>query len=381
MTVREIVISVTGAGSVEAVRDDGARSGPGKIKSSGLDADLIRLFERWLSERDRAWRRDEITVIGRLLHRALLEGVVGTFVDHTLLGLGAKDRIRLQLEFPVDGSGGLRHLAAVPWEYLYSPDSAGRAGFFLATDPRFILCRYIPLATGRPALSPEETRLRLLAVVSQPDEPCLGKVISGPVLLEIRRLVRCLPISVDVLRDPTIEKLGKALRTSMPHIVHFMGHGEYDATAEEGRIALLGNERRAQWVTDRMLVEILQHARANPRVIILHSCDGGRVDYRANFAGMAPQLIRSGVQCVVAMQYAVTNGVAVDFSRAFYRCLSDGAPVDEAVQEGRWSITKPSATSTGDPRLLGVPVVYLYSRDAVIRPAGSPPMPGEGESS
>ncbi len=374
MTVREIVISVTDAGRVEALRDDGARSGPGEIKSFGLDADLIRLFERWLSERDREWRRDEITVIGRLLYRALLDGVVGTFVDQTLLGLNAGDRIRLQLEFPADGSGGLRHLAAVPWEYLYYPDSPRRAGYFFATDSRFILCRYIPLATGRSTLGPEETPLRMLAVVSQPDEPCLGVVIAQPVLLEIRRLAKYLPISIRVLRNPTTERLEKELRTSRPHIVHFMGHGQYDTTAEEGRIALLDKDRRAQWVTDRALVDILQHAGANPRVIILHSCDGGRVDYQANFAGMAPQLIRSGVQCVVAMQYAVSNRVAIDFSREFYRTLSGGAPVDEAVQEGRWCIMKPRDKGNGDPRLLGVPVVYLYSRDAVIKPAGSSPI-------
>ena len=370
MAIRDIVVSVTSEGRVEARRDDDAPAGPRRIESFGLDADLIRLFERWLSERDRIWRRDEITVIGRLLYRLLLDGDVGDFVERTLRELGAADRLRLRLTFGADGSDQYRHLPAVPWEYLYAPDRAGRPGYFLATDPRLILCRYMRLETGQRTLTPEDTPLRLLTIVSQPDDPNLGEVISEPVLREIDRLTTQLPIVVDTIRDPTIDDLESALRERKPHILHFMGHGDYDQTGDEGRIALLNDDRSTRWVTDRLFVEILQHSRAIPRLVVLHSCDGGRVDYRANFSGMAPQLVRNGVQCVVAMQYAVTNRVAIEFSTAFYRQLSAGAPVDEAVQEGRWRITRPSDTNVDDPRLLGVPVIYLYSRDALIRPPG-----------
>jgi CHAT domain-containing protein len=170
------------------------------------------------------------------------------------------------------------------------------------------------------------------------------------------------------VRDPTIDDLEEALKAHKPHILHFMGHGDYDHAAEQGRIALVDDDGGSRWVPDRLFVEILQHSRAIPRLVVLHSCDGGRVEYSANFAGMAPQLIRNGVQCVVAMQYAVTNRVAIDFSTAFYRHLSAGSPVDEAVQEGRWRITRPRNTNVDDPRLLGVPVIYLYSRDAIIKP-------------
>jgi CHAT domain len=367
VAIREIVISVTSDGRVEARRDDDARSDSNRIEFTGLEADLIRMFERWLSERDRSWRRDEITLIGRLLHRAMLDGAVDEFIQQTLRDLEPDDRLRLQLTFPADGAG---HLPAVPWEYLYAPDRPNRGGYFLATDPRLILCRYIPLARGRRGLSPEETPLRMLTIVSQPNDPYLGEVVAEPVLEEIDDLAQRLPISIETVQDPTIDALEDALRARRPHILHFMGHGEYDPLGEEGRIALLDEEGGTRWVTDRLFAEILQHARAIPRLVVLHSCDGGRVDYRANFAGMAPQLIRNGVQCVVAMQYAVTNRVAIDFSTTFYRHLANGAPVDEAVQEGRWRITRPSNVNTDDPRLLGVPLIYLYSRDAIISADG-----------
>ena len=369
MAIKEIVITVSGDGRVEARRDDDAFSGSRRIESFGLDADLIRLFERWLGERDRTWRRDEITVIGRVLYRLLLDGVVGEFVERTLDQLGAGDRLRLRLAFAGDSSDQFRHLPAVPWEYLYAPDRAGRPGFFLATHPRLILCRHIRLETGQGAFAPADTPLRLLVIVSQPDDPYLGEVVSEPVLTAINRLTTGLPISVDTLQNPTMDDLLEALRERRPHILHFMGHGDYDQAAEEGRIALVGDDGGTRWVPDRLFVEIIQRAGAVPRLVVLHSCDGGRVNYSANFAGMAPQLIRNGVQCVVAMQYAVTNRVAIDFSTAFYRHLSAGHSVDEAVQEGRWRITRPSDADSDDPRLLGVPVIYLYSRDAIIRSA------------
>lgn len=370
MAIRDIVVSVTSEGQVEARRDDDAIAGPERIEASGLDADLLWLFERWLSERDRSWRRDEITVIGRLLYRVLLSGPVGDFIQRTLDQLPAGDRLRLRLAFEANAPGPFRHLPAVPWEYLYAPDLRGRAGFFFATHPRLMLCRYIRLEAGQGAFAPEDTPLRLLTIVSQPDDPYLGEVIAEPVLEQIGLLAGGLPISIQTMRDPTLDGLEDALRAARPHILHFMGHGDYDQTQEEGRIALLDEDGGARWVSDRLFAEILQHSGVIPRLVVLHSCDGGRVDYRANFAGMAPQLIRNGVQCVVAMQYAVTNRVAIDFSTAFYRHLSAGAPVDEAVQEGRWRVTRPTNSNLDNPRLLGVPVIYLYSRDAIIRPGG-----------
>jgi CHAT domain len=368
-TVREITISVTSHGEVEARRDDDAPAGPKRIESFGLDADLLRMFERWLSERDRVWRRDEIVVIGRLLYRVLLEGDVGEFVLRTLGGLGADDRLRLRLHFSPEGEGQFQHLPAVPWEYLYCPDRPGRAGFFLATDPRLILCRYMRLDAGQGAFMPGETPLRLLTVVSQPDDPELGQVVYEPVLKEIGELAASLPISIETVQNPTMDGLEAALRAHKPDILHFMGHGDYTQDTDEGRIALVGDDGGTLWVADWLLADIMSHAHAIPRLVVLHSCDGGRVNYRANFAGMAPQLIRTGVQCVVAMQYAVTNRVAIDFSTAFYRQVSGGAAVDEAVQEGRWRIARTTGANTADPRLLGVPLIYLYSRDAIIRPA------------
>jgi hypothetical protein len=71
------------------------------------------------------------------------------------------------------------------------------------------------------------------------------------------------------------------------------------------------------------------------------------------------------------MQYAVTNRTAIAFSKGFYTALAGGLPLDEAVQSGRRNLEILHET---DPRLPGVPVIYLYSRSAVLLPA-QPPAP------
>jgi len=155
-----------------------------------------------------------------------------------------------------------------------------------------------------------------------------------------------------------------------PDVIQFIGHGRYDDAEEQGRIALVDETGRADWVGEAALAQILGDVGDMPRLVFLHSCSGAQTDYRASFAGIAPRLIRRGTQCVVAMQYAVTNRMAVAFSQGFYRGLADRLPLDEAVQAGRRSL---SVHYERDPRLLGIPVVYLNSRDArLLAPAGEP---------
>jgi hypothetical protein len=99
---------------------------------------------------------------------------------------------------------------------------------------------------------------------------------------------------------------------------------------------------------------------------VLHSCEAGRADFTASFAGVAPQLVRSGVQCVAAMQYAVTNETAISFSTSLYHQLASGADLDTAVQVSRSRISGEQVPP--DPRLLGIPVVYLQNRTALLDP-------------
>ena len=360
MNGQSINVEVDSDGRVRARRwEDDARSDPGQVGWRELDADLVRIFERWLSLRDRRWREDEIRAFGTLLHRCLFpEPVWSWWLREAMSG---ERPIRLSLSFP--GDGHYSRLAAVPWEYLHTPDRNGRRGVYLAYESGLVLSRYIPLETGVRSLR-TESAVKVLAVVSRPNDRRLGEVVAEPVLEALHGLDPK-RFAVAVCRDPTATTLAKALADEKPHLVHFMGHGEFDADEGRAALALSAADGGADWVDDRRFADLLRRPNPMPRVVVLHACEGAKTDYQLSFAGLAPQLVRSGVQCVVAMQYAITNETATEFSTAFYEQLDSGVALDEAVQECRWRI---SGLTRRDAQLIGVPVVYLYSRDTLLSP-------------
>jgi hypothetical protein len=333
----------------------------------GIDAELIRLFERWLTRRDQIWQEREIRAFGSLLHRYLFPDAVSAWVEQRLSRLAPEGPVRLTLSFPANPP--YSRLAAIPWEYMYRPDRPDRDGYYLATDSRCLLSRYIPLRAGRPALRPLDT-VRVLVMVSRPQDPRLGEVVSKPIEEELHEIADGLRFAIDVVHDPSADDFAAALMKYRPHLLHFMGHGEYSDRRGAGSLALISPDGGTDWVDDRRLAEIVRRVPEKPRVIVLHSCEGARADYAESFAGLAPQLVRNGVQCVVAMQYAVTNDTATDFSREFYTQLAARSTVDEAVQGSRLHI---GARSGQDPRLLGIPVIYLHSRAPLLATSTSGP--------
>ena len=366
MAVVEIEVTVSSTGLVTGRRSDGARGPQGQLGFHGVDAELIRVFERWLAERDREWRYAELRAFGGVLHRALFPSDLWHWIEQSLDDLARDDRLRLQLAFP---SSGLAHLAAIPWEYLYAPDRDGRDGFFLATNRRCALTRHIPLETGQRDATGEPP-LRVLVLISQPADATLGEVVAEPVLQDLAEAAAAgLPLELTVKRQPTRGMLDEVVPALRPDVVQFMGHGRYDEQQEQGQIALVDDTGRTDWVGEAVLAQLLGDPGEMPRLVYLHSCSGGQADYQASFAGIAPRLIRRGTQCVVAMQYAVTNRTAIAFSKGFYRGLTAGLPLDEAVQSGRRSL---AVHYEQDPRLLGIPVVYLHSLDALLVPKSRP---------
>jgi CHAT domain-containing protein len=194
-------------------------------------------------------------------------------------------------------------------------------------------------------------------------------VAAEPIVDAVNDLADRLDVRVRVLDEPLVPALLAELRRQRPHILHVAGHGEFDDATGLARLALLEVDGTARWVTEGGLADLLVQADAVPRLVVLHACEGATVSDRASFAGMAPRLVAAGVAGVVAMQYAVTNNAAIAFTSAFYEELAAGCPADVAVQRGRWAISG-ALSADENARLLGIPVLYLHSRDRLLPPAG-----------
>ena len=122
------------------------------------------------------------------------------------------------------------------------------------------------------------------------------------------------------------------------HVVHFIGHGDFDASQDEGLLALTREDGRPDMVEADRLVDLLHEARPMPRLVVLNSCSGGATGANDLFAGTAAALVRGGVSAVAAMQYPISDAAAVAFARGFYTAIANGRGVDDATSSGRVAI-------------------------------------------
>ncbi len=86
---------------------------------------------------------------------------------------------------------------------------------------------------------------------------------------------------------------------------------------------------------------------------------GAQGSSQDRFASTAATLVRSGIPAVIAMQHAITDRAAIEFSQTFYESLADGLPVDGAVSEARKAI-RLGVTNTLE---WGTPVLYSRAVD------------------
>jgi WD40 repeat protein len=224
-------------------------------------------------------------------------------------------------------------LAGLPWEAMY--DQA--AGAYVCRKDQLV--RHVPVAS---VLAPLRVRppLRILGVVSSP---------RGLAALDVEKeqdqLARALarPASQGLAEvhwapGATWADLQDLLLEGEWHVLHFIGHGDFDPDRDEGVLALVREDGRADLVAAHRLVDLLRQARPMPRLVVLNSCSGAATGVSDLFSGTAAALVRGGVSAVAAMQYEISDPAAVAFARGFYAAIARGRGVDDAVSSGRVAI-------------------------------------------
>src|SRR6266571_1906930 len=267
----ELMITVLNEQDILASTLDHAE-GKGKVKLEPLQRETISIFEDWLS-RGKISQRRELEVLGKYLYEALFNGDVEKFFEESLndarkvqdAGNG-EVRLIVRLSFKEEAA----KLADLPWEYLYYPDKEDRRGFFLSTTVELVLSRYIQPERGSQEPEPEESPLRVLIVVSNPEDDTLGPVVSEEVIETIQQLAEKYPIKIDALDKPTTEHFIEKLDETKPHVLHFIGHGHYRKAEKRAEIALLkDDERSVRWVGDSEFAEYFGHISTKPRLVLL----------------------------------------------------------------------------------------------------------------
>ncbi|MFJ4267550.1 CHAT domain-containing protein [Paenarthrobacter nicotinovorans] len=267
--------------------------------------------------------------VGQELFQALFtREVYGTY--RASLGAaqhaGQQLRVVLRLAAP--------ELATMPWETLFDPETET---YLCQTEP---LLRHVPAPDYN--LNPLDVAppLRILGIVASPrDLPALdvaaekehlGRALAGPASEGRVELVWT--------RSGTWDDVQSMLLAGPWHVVHFVGHGDYDSRTDEGRIALVGQDGRAAMVRAVRLMALLSVAAPRPRLVVLNSCSSGEMGQTDLFSGTASALVRSGIGAVAAMQFAISDYAAIAFSHGFYAAIANGRTVDEAARIGRISV-------------------------------------------
>jgi hypothetical protein len=267
--------------------------------------------------------------VGQQLFQALFtREVYGTY--RASLGAaqhaGQQLRVVLRLAAP--------ELATMPWETLFDPETET---YLCQTEP---LLRHIPAPDYNQNPLDVAPPLRILGIVASPrdlptldvqaEKEHLGRALAGPVAEGRVELVWS--------RSGTWDDIQSMLLAGPWHVVHFVGHGDYDSRTDEGRIALVGPDGRAAMVRAVRLMALLSVAAPRPRLVVLNSCSSGEMGQSDLFSGTASALVRSGIGAVAAMQFAISDSAAIAFAHGFYAAIANGRTVDEAARVGRISV-------------------------------------------
>ena len=304
---------------------------------------------------------------GQTLFDALISGQVRTCYAMSLREAARQDkgvRLRLRIRPP--------ELSSLPWEFLYDPERAA----YVSLSRQTPIVRYLesprlikPLTVTPP--------LRVLGMVASPqDLPVLD------VEREKQRMERATQelrdrglLELEWLPGQTSSDLQEAMWGGPWHIFHFIGHGGFDAQADEGFVALADSTGRMNPLNATRLARLLAD-HTDLRLVLLNACEGAKGGERDIYSSTASILVHRGIPAVVAMQYEITDRAAIDFARAFYRALAYGMAVDEAVVAAR------KAIDLGVPNTVewGTPVLYMRTPDGVLfhvaeAPPPPPPLP------
>jgi hypothetical protein len=294
---------------------------------------------------------------GMKLFKALLSdaNVLGVYRDaraRTLHDLHEERGLRVTLSL-----GGAPELMRVPWEFMCDERT------FLSQSIYTPVVRSLDLPAARP---PRKITLplRILGIASSP-EGYEELDISGEqekLYEALRPLIEREIVDVHWLEHPTLAELvNEVIANRKIHILHYVGHGDYDERTQSGVIVLEDDRGQAHPVTGEMLGSILYDARSL-RLVVLNSCRGAESGPEDPFSGVAEGLVHKEIPAVIGMQFEISDEAAIAFAKALYTSLAAFQPIDAALAQARTTIF--ALPGLGAPIEFGTPVLFLRGTDA-----------------
>ena len=302
--------------------------------------------------------------LGQALFAAMFAGAAQQRLDAALDALGGPQPGGLRLRLDLSGAP---ELAALPWEYLYHPERA----FFLALSPDLTLVRYVQMPEPVRLLRVEPP-LRILAMACSPTdlEPLDIARERQNLAGTLQRLVDAKMVEIDWAPRNSLDSLIAMLGQRDYHIFHFMGHGALlgddgnDGDDATGYLIFENADGTAAPVSAERLGQAF---RRTVRLAMINACEGAAGGVQTPSAGVATSLLQQGIPAIVAMQFSISDAIAIPFASEFYSAIAVGLPVDAAVTSARRNVW----ARFDDSGEWATPVLFLRAPDGNIFDLGA----------
>ena len=331
----------------------------GAYLSALNDLEMIVLASASAGRRILSPGEQRLQDVGRQLFDALFSGPVHEAYRASVSAADQRGE-RLQVVLRLD----VPKLSAIPWEAMYDTENDQ---YICLNDP---LIRHIPSTTSEPV--EVTSSLEVLALVASPEG-----LTSLDVEAERKKLSDALAepiadgrIHLKWLMQASWDDVQDEMLSGTWHVLHFIGHGDYDLASDQGVIALVGDDGGPHLVEADRLADLLNQASPTPRLVVLNSCKSGRSGASDLFSSTAATLVKRGIDAVAAMQFTVSDAGATKFARGFYSALANGHGIGDAVGAGRVGLR-------GTPGSLEwvTPVLYVRDDAATLFRITTPPPP------
>ena len=332
---------------------------------------------------------DTFRVLGDNLWNLALDNDIGRELIEAYQQVAKQDEdsrksILLRVSFEPDASD----LAALPWEFVRWPGQLPNEGFFLAAETNLVLGRFLEDFQDL-NIRTSDLKVRALFVGLLPDKPefweqrkefqeMLRKLSEIGGAFEIEQILGWNPAAVEEL----LAKLRADGR--IVDVVHLVAVCEEAPNGPKLYLPEEGNPLQWHGQDPQPVVRALTGDRTTrPGLVVLHLSDLRGTNPPAHFERLAPSFVKAEIPAVLAMQYPMTHPHGQDFVYNFYRGLTSGKTIGEAVQGARHALSFGRQPN----RHFGAPVLYMQS-DADcsllrIRTAGEMPysvMPDAGSA-
>lgn len=290
---------------------------------------------------------------GSKLYNAIFADEVGQVWQKSLILSDTQQRglrIRLRLDDAPD-------LVDIPWELLFDSSQA----LFINTTVQMPLVRALNLSLPPRALNIKPP-LKILVVISAPSDAVTLDAAQEWENLRaaLQPLIDAEIIALERLEEANMQVLQQRLRRNEYHVLHFIGHGEFDPTSQQSSL-LFEDEKQRAWRVNGQVLGTLLYDHKTLRFVYLNACEGALAGSSNPFNGIAQSLLRQGIPAVLAMQFLITDAAALKFSQEVYRALADNYPLEAALSEARKALYL-----SGNETEWATPVLYLRAPDGVL---------------